>query len=888
MKQIYTSKSVIKALVAFLITACSSSLFSQVAITVPQLTLTACSTFPTQPDTLGDIVINELAANDISGSGTLILSAPANFVFTDAGNASADGTEITGVGITLTDSVTLTLTFTVAGTAELNIITLSGIVVKGINAATGPVVVTRTGGTSIINSDVNGTVHATLTSTLGAPDAPQATPVTNTTCISFDANWTSVTGATSYRIDISTDAGFSFGIIISNLNVGDVSFYNVTGLINGVTYYYRVRAVNACGTSANSNVGVFSLGAPVALSGVVSSCTSFDAKWNAHPLATDYIIDISTSSTFSTTLSGYQGLSVGNVTTFNVPGLIQGTYYYRVRATIVSGCITTTPNSYTVNVPLGAPVATTALTATGLTCNSFNVNWNWGSGADTYYLDVWTESTFASGNEVPGYANLNVGNNVYATVTGVVGGTQYYYRVRTSNGCATSNSSNTITATTISGTNPAAPVAHSAVVLNSGSFNAVWDSVAGATSYRLDVSTSANFSTLIFPYSNYNTGNVTSHVVTGLSLGNNYYYRVRVITACTTSLNSNTVAVNINNNPPDVWPGDANNDSLVNNVDLLSVGLHYAQAGAPRQSVSNVWQAYTAINWGQLQNNGEDVKHADCNGDGTIDIADTLAINQNFSLTHAIGTTPVISWNQDRANSDMYFIINSSAYTAGDWVTVEVWLGEQLSPVNTLYGVAFDIHYDASLVQAGTESITYPAVNWIGTPGTDAITISKMNPLANTAHGAITRIDQASVNGFGKIAEFKFQVASAITQLDTIWFSVSSITAVDHLGGPVNLTTGIDSIAVNPLSTGIMSAQQSNTINVAPNPFTSSTVITFSSDVTNATLKVVDVLGREVKSVQVSGKSVVLEKGELTSGVYSVKLISQQKTIIATKKVVVQ
>lgn len=608
MKQIYTSKSAIKALATFFITACSSSLFSQVAITVPQLTLTACSTFPTQPDTLSDIVINELAANDISGSGTLILSAPANFVFTDAGNASADGTEITGVGITLTDSVTLTLSFTVAGTAELNIITLSGIVVKGINAATGPVVVTRTGGTSIINSDVNGTVHATLTSASLGGGAPAA---------------------------------------------------------------------------------------PLAQSAYIVSYTSFNAVWNDVLGATQYYLDVSSSSSFSTTIAGYNNLNVGYVTTFNVSGLSMGsTYYYRVRA----------------------------------------------------------------------------GNGLCGTI---------------------------------------------------GS-------------------------------------------------------------------NSNTISVNISNVPPDVWPGDANNDSLVNNVDLLSVGLHYAQVGVPRATINNAWQAYPAINWGgPLQSNNEDIKHADCNGDGIIDANDTLAINQNYSLTHVIQTNSP-SWNQERSNSDMYFIISSSAYTAGDWVNVEVWLGEQMNPINALYGVAFDIHYNSSLVQSGTESITYPSANWIGAPGTEAITISKANPLANTTHGAISRITHTSVTGFGKIAEFKFQLANSLTQVDTMRFSVSSITAVDNMGGSIPLTTGIDSISVNPLSTGILAAQQGNTISIAPNPFTSSTVITFASEVNDATLKVIDILGREVKSMPVSGKSVVLEKGELNFGTYSVMIVSKQNTIVATEKVVIQ
>jgi hypothetical protein len=38
-----------------------------------------------------------------------------------------------------------------------------------------------------------------------------------------------------------------------DLNVGNVTTKNVTGLSANMFYYYRVRAVNAGGTSPNSN-----------------------------------------------------------------------------------------------------------------------------------------------------------------------------------------------------------------------------------------------------------------------------------------------------------------------------------------------------------------------------------------------------------------------------------------------------------------------------------------------------------------------------------------------------------------------------------------------------------------------------------------------------------
>ncbi len=59
------------------------------------------------------------------------------------------------------------------------------------------------------------------------------------------------------------------------------------------------------------------------------------------------------------------------------------------------------------------------------------------------------------------------------------------------------------------------------------SFMARWDSVTGATGYLLDVSTSDSFSTYVDGYRDLDVGNVTGRVVTGLSRGTTYYYRVR-------------------------------------------------------------------------------------------------------------------------------------------------------------------------------------------------------------------------------------------------------------------------------------------------------------------------------------------------------------------------
>ena len=71
---------------------------------------------------------------------------------------------------------------------------------------------------------------------------------------SFTANWTMVSGATGYRIDVSTSRSFdTFVPGYQDLDVGSVTSRSVTGLTPKTDYFYRVRAYNAGGTSADSN-----------------------------------------------------------------------------------------------------------------------------------------------------------------------------------------------------------------------------------------------------------------------------------------------------------------------------------------------------------------------------------------------------------------------------------------------------------------------------------------------------------------------------------------------------------------------------------------------------------------------------------------------------------
>jgi phosphodiesterase/alkaline phosphatase D-like protein len=275
--------------------------------------------------------------------------------------------------------------------------------------------------------------------------APAAQSATNVTFSSFTANWSSVSGAIEYRLDVSTSNSFiTYVPGYQDLSVGNVTSFPVTGLNTRTTYYYRVRAYNGCATSPNSNVkNVQTLpctpAAPKVQSPTNMAFSSFTANWSGVSGATDYRLDVSTSNSFTTYVPGYQDLSVGTVISLPVTGLIaHTTYYYRVRA--YNGCATSSNSSAkSVQTLACTPAAPNAQSATNVTFSSFTANWRSVSGAIDYRLDVSTSNSFST--YVPGYQNLSVGNVTSFPVTGLARHTTYYYRLRAYNGCAPSSNS---------------------------------------------------------------------------------------------------------------------------------------------------------------------------------------------------------------------------------------------------------------------------------------------------------------------------------------------------------------------------------------------------------------------------------------------------------------
>lgn len=154
--------------------------------------------------------------------------------------------------------------------------------------------------------------------------------------------WSTVANAVSYRVQVATSSTFGT-TVIDDSTVTSSSKSVSTALAGNATYYWRVSATNAGGSSAYSTSFNFTTtppapAAPVLLTPANNASlvgTTPTLTWGSVSNAATYRVQVATSSTFNTTVVDDSTLTVGSES--KATSLSSGTYYWRVNAKNAEG-----------------------------------------------------------------------------------------------------------------------------------------------------------------------------------------------------------------------------------------------------------------------------------------------------------------------------------------------------------------------------------------------------------------------------------------------------------------------------------------------------------------------------------------------------------------------
>ena len=237
--------------------------------------------------------------------------------------------------------------------------------------------------------------------------------------------WNAVSGATSYKVYRATSQNGTYSLLGT---VTATSYIN-TGAKDGVTYYYKVKAVNSAGESAYSNT--VSGRATVTTLTMGHSATSGKPQltWKAVSGAASYKVYRATSKN-----GAYSVINTTKALTYtNVGAALGTTYYYKVEALNAAG------KSLGFSAVVEGKV--TPVLAVGYSSVSGKPQLTWKSipGATEYQV-------YRSTQQNSGYTKINTTTSTSYVNTGAKAGTTYYYRIVAVKGTAVSDFSNIVSA----------------------------------------------------------------------------------------------------------------------------------------------------------------------------------------------------------------------------------------------------------------------------------------------------------------------------------------------------------------------------------------------------------------------------------------------------------
>lgn len=259
-----------------------------------------------------------------------------------------------------------------------------------------------------------------------------------------------------------------------------------------------------------------------------------------------------------------------------------------------------------------------------------------------------------------------------------------------------------------------------------------------------------------------------------------------------------------------VYPGDLDSSGVVDNFDLLPLGLHFNETGNARNLISNNWAPEVAPAWNNPnQGNGVNRVHADANGDGKINNEDTLAIYQNYGQIRSgfIFQNPL-------GGPEIKFVYDKNSYNINDTVRILISAGSVNTPMPPFAGLGFQLEQPSSYISSG--SLKFTAINdWLA-PSLRYLELTKVSGTNRIDYSCVrnNHSDTSGIFNIG-IVEFIRSTFGGVGQVVTS--NPLNLMLVDSMGKQVPINVIGDS-AVFTGSTGTTEETINFNLIVSPNP----------------------------------------------------------------------
>ncbi len=204
-----------------------------------------------------------------------------------------------------------------------------------------------------------------------------------------------------------------------------------------------------------------------------------------------------------------------------------------------------------------------------------------------------------------------------------------------------------------------------------------------------------------------------------------------------------------------VWPGDVNDNGIVNNIDLLYMGEAFFTFGPPRAPGEQGpdWEEKTIdMPWPEDFPNGVNHAFADCDGDGFV--VDDYVIEQNYGLTHGTVIPDDFTTGTQGNDPPLFAEAAVASMFESSLAFLRINLGTPALTVSDMQGIAFTIRFDPDIF-TDISAEFFPG-EWIETDASDVLVVVNEDEDEGTIDVALRRIgnDTGGLSGFGEVALF--------------------------------------------------------------------------------------------------------------------------------------
>lgn len=324
-----------------------------------------------------------------------------------------------------------------------------------------------------------------------------------------------------------------------------------------------------------------------------------------------------------------------------------------------------------------------------------------------------------------------------------------------------------------------------------------------------------------------------------------------------------------------VYPGDANNNGIDNDFDVLEMGLNYGNTAATRSIVGDQWFPHEppvpATN-----------AYIDANGDNVVDSLDFVVNTENWQETHSLYTGT--QEGTDQIGTDLFF---ERLYAVGPFLlfdtivptyreaVLDIHLGDNLQPITDLYGITFRVSYDDNifwLMDNGSSTLRTELNPWLGDDG--ASIYSRQINAPGKSHSVTTRLDQTNYTGSGKMGRVVLKVkptapVSVISTPTEVCFE--DFKAIRADGSTISIGAECVTILYQNLNFNSINkiSNVAPTITIYPNPANYQLNIDLGTERAKS-IQLFNLLGEEVRMIENVSGVVEMPKNNLAQGMYTV------------------